>query len=565
MKKPSSCFAAALLLLPLLRAGAEDHPARPATFCNPMDLAYRFQLLPPVRREAADPTVVVFRNEYWLFPSKSGGYWHSPDCLHWFFVACTSLPEENYAPTVEVVNGKLLWTAGGVAGIFTTDDPSQDRWTHVASEKIGGDPDIFKSTEGRLYLYTGCSDTYPINGVELDRNTFLPIGKPVPLIAGNQADHGWEAVKKRAWFEGSWMNEHDGIFYLQYASPGTEIREYGDGVYTAKAPLGPFTFAPYSPFSYKPTGFATGAGHSSTFKDLSDRYWHVCTVTISVRHTFERRLALYPSGFTSDGQLYCNTYMGDYPQYAPAVPGDHAGNRSPGWMLLSYRKPAEASSTLANHPVTMAFDENIRDWWSAATGDKGEWLKVDLGKPCRIEAIQTNFADQDAQAFGILKNDGYSYTIETSADQKAWKMCVDRSGELRDSPHEYIQLPAPVTARYVRITNVHSPADSKFSISGFRIFGNGLGTVPAMVDGMTATRSATDPRLATITWNPVKNADFYIVRYGLAPDRLFTNYQVYDGTMLNLNALNRGVSYVVTVDAVNDSGVTRGLRTVPLP
>jgi hypothetical protein len=48
-----------------------------------MDLPYRFQLTPPVRREAADPTMAVYKNEYWLFPLKSGGYWHSPDGLHW--------------------------------------------------------------------------------------------------------------------------------------------------------------------------------------------------------------------------------------------------------------------------------------------------------------------------------------------------------------------------------------------------------------------------------------------------------------------------------------------------
>jgi len=121
-----------------------------------------------------------------------------------------------------------------------------------------------------------------------------------------------------------------------------------------------------------------------------------------------------------------------------------------------------------------------------------------------------------------------------------------------------------VTARYVRLTNVHCPAEAKLSVSGFRIFGNGLGTPPAMVEGVTATRDA-DPRKATVSWSPVKNADFYIVRYGLAPDRLFSNYQVYQATSMSLNALNAAVSYAVTVDAVNDSGVTQGTQTVPLP
>jgi hypothetical protein len=36
---------------------------RPATFCNPLDLDYRFQLDEPTRREAADPAVVFFDHE----------------------------------------------------------------------------------------------------------------------------------------------------------------------------------------------------------------------------------------------------------------------------------------------------------------------------------------------------------------------------------------------------------------------------------------------------------------------------------------------------------------------
>jgi xylan 1,4-beta-xylosidase len=556
----------ALTCVCLLHMAVAVEPAtRPPTFCNPLDLPYRFGLKPPAVRTAADPTVVVYHHEYWLFPSKSGGYWHSPDLLHWSFVVCKSLPVEGWAPTAEVLNGKLIWTTTGAGAIFATDDPLDgDKWVQVAEETTPQDPDLFVSKDGHLYFYSGCSASAPILGGELDSKTLLPLAPPAPMIAADPQNHGWEATKSSDFFEGPWMNEHEGTFYLQYAAPGTERREYGDGVYTSKSPLGPWTFAPYSPFSYKPTGFVTGTGHSSTFQDLSGEYWHVTTATISVREPFERRLALFPAGFTLDGQLYCNTYLGDYPQYAPTVPGDHVTGRSPGWMLLSYKKPAQASSTLAKHPVADAFDENIRTWWSAATGHKGEWLQVDLGKICRLEAIQINFADQDAQATGFLQNDGYSYTIETSANGTAWTPCVDKSPAPLDTPHAYVQLPAPVKARYLRITNVHSPADSKFSISGFRVFGNGLGAPPPAVEGITATRAA-DARLGTVSWNAVEGADFYIVRYGVAAAKLFTNYQVYDGTTLSLNALNRGVSYVVTVDAVNDSGVTPGRQVVSLP
>src|SRR5258708_14127531 len=48
--------------------------AQPSTFCNPLNLPYRFSLESPSRREAAaDPTIVRWNNEYWRFASKSGG------------------------------------------------------------------------------------------------------------------------------------------------------------------------------------------------------------------------------------------------------------------------------------------------------------------------------------------------------------------------------------------------------------------------------------------------------------------------------------------------------------
>jgi hypothetical protein len=542
-----------------------DEGSRRPTFCNPMDLPYRFQLKQPIRREAADPTMAVYKNEYWLFPSKSGGYWHSPDCLHWTYVSSTTLPIETYAPTVEIVDGRMLWTAYNCKGIWANDDPAKDNWKKVSDVKIPGDPDLFLSQDKRLYLYGGCSNKRPITGVELDIHTLQPMGKPVDCIASDIANRGWENLRgPHPWIEGAWMTEHKGTFYLQYAAPGTDVDNYGDGVFTSSNALGPFVYAPYSPFSFKPTGFARGAGHSSTFQDLAGNYWHIATATISVRHEFERRLSLFPAGFTSDGQLYCNTYLGDYPQYPPGTIVDPK-NPTPDWMLLSYKKKAEASSTLdPKHAVENAFDENMHHWWSAQTGNKGEWLKVDLGKPCRIEAIQTNFMDQDAQAIGMLQGDAYQYVIEVSNDGATWTPCIDKSQNTIDAPHDYVQLPAPVTARYVRLTNVHCPAGSKLSISGFRVFGNGLGSPPDAVGDVKGIRSSTDPRQATVSWAPVKNANFYIVRYGIAPNKLFSNYQIYSGNEMTLNALNVGVSYWLTVDAMNDSGVTRGPAAVAM-
>jgi hypothetical protein len=545
------------------------------TFCNPLDLDYRFQLTKPSRREAADPLVVLYHNEYWIFASKSGGYWHSPDFKNWIYAATTNLPIEDYSPAAAVIGGQLYYTAFNTRAIYRADDPGAGTWSKVGDLKPYRDPDLFQDDDGRVYVYYGCGPGGGINVVELDPATgFKEIGQPVSCLKCDEQQRGWEVrgeennggmwqgkITEVPWVEGAWMTRHDGKYYLQYAAPGAQFRSYADGVFAGDTPAGPFTYAPYSPFSHKPTGFAAGAGHGGTFQDKLGHWWHITTMTISARHQFERRLGVYPVNFLPDGQMVCDTRLGDYPQWLPGTKESAAGKNATGWMLLSYGKKAEASSTRDGFPVANAFDENIRTWWCARSGKANEWLKVDLGKICRLNAMQINFADEGSQALGKLRDDPYQYVIEVSPDGSKWEKILDRSGNHGDSPHDYAQLEQPVKARYARLVNVHCPAGTLFSVSGFRIFGSGLGRPPAAVMTVAVRPNPADARKATVSWTPGKGAEFYIVRYGIAPDRMFNNYQIYQGTTANINALNRNTSYYFTVDAVNGSGVTE-TRTI---
>ena len=104
-----------LLLVALAAALASNlthAAAAPSTFCNPININYRFSKVKPSHREAADPTMVMHNSTYWLFASKSGGYWHSTDMNDWKLVIPTGLPIEDYAPMVVVLeNGKFYYTA----------------------------------------------------------------------------------------------------------------------------------------------------------------------------------------------------------------------------------------------------------------------------------------------------------------------------------------------------------------------------------------------------------------------------------------------------------------------
>jgi hypothetical protein len=395
------------------------------------------------------------------------------------------------------------------------------------------DPDLFVDDDGRLYFYYGCSNVNPIYGVELDTKTLNPIGKPVVLFNSNRKIYGWERAgdynEKPAnpWIEGAWMTKANGKYYLQYAAPGTEFKSYCDAIYISDQPLGPYTPAGHNPFSYKPEGFIAGAGHGSTFRDRYGNYWHIGTMTISQKHMFERRLGLFPAFFDEDGVFYTYTGFGDFPLRVPDCKMNNPEDYFPGWMLLSYNKPVEVSSEQDGHPKSFATDEEIRTFWSAKTGNKGEWITLDLEKECLLNAIQINFAENETKIQGRNRDIFYQYLLECSSDNLTWTTLVDKTTNRSDVPHDYTELSKPIKARFVRLTNYRVP-DGTFALAGLRIFGSGSGEAPAPVKKVKAERQKDDRCVVKLSWNKIPGAMGYNVRYGSAKGKLYHNYQVYD-------------------------------------
>ena len=545
--------------------------SRQTTICNPLNLSYRFCLDKPSRREAADPAIVLFKGGYWLFASKSGGYWHSNDLISWEFIACTDLPVEDYAPAVVVMKDTLYFMASGAAPvkIYKSSDPGSGKWQIATSTFPIGmtDPDLFLDEDGRLYFYYGCSNEKPIYGIELDVKSFQPKGTPVVCFNSNKAENGWEQkgdynnLPERPWIEGAWMTKHEGKYYLQYAGPGTEYKSYSDGLYVSDQPLGPFKLAEHNPISLKPEGFIAGAGHSCTFQDKYGNYWHVVTMTISQKHMFERRLGLFPMFFDKDGVLYTYTGFGDFPYNIPKRKISSPDELFPNWMLLSYNKPIEVSSEMADHPKRLAADEEIRTYWSAQTGNKGEWIGIDLQKECVVNAVQLNFAENQTTLNGRNPNIYYQYLLEYSNDHRTWYLLSDKTQNKTDVPHDYIQLSAPVKARYLRLTNYHVP-DGTFALSGLRVFGNGQGNSPGEVRKLTADRTQSDRREVKLQWDIVKNAVGYNIRYGIQADKLYHTFQVIGKNSLKIRSLNSTQKYYFTIDSFNENGVHKGLRVI---
>ncbi|MEJ2614782.1 MAG: family 43 glycosylhydrolase [Ignavibacteriaceae bacterium] len=540
------------------------------TVCNPVNLNYRFCLDKPSRREAADPTMIKFKNEYYLFASKSGGYWHSKDLINWDLITTEDLPLEDYAPTAAVWNDTIYFMASSDKPvIYKTGDLKSGKWEIVnPAFPIGMvDPCLFFDDDGRLYFYYGCSNVNPIYAVELDPKTFNPIGKPRALFNSHKDKYGWERSgdyndkTNNPWIEGSWMTKHNGKYYLQYAAPGTEFKSYCDGLYVSDKPLGDFTPAQNNPCSSKPEGFIAGAGHSSTFQDKYGNYWHISTMSISQKHMFERRLGLFPMFFDKDGELYTYTGSGDFPFKIPEKKISGPDELSTHWMLLSYKKPVEVSSELPDHPKEYAADENVRNYWSAKTGNKGEWISIDLQKECRINAVQINFAENETEIYGRSPDIYYQYLLEYSADNKKWFTLADKIKNKSDVPHDYIELQNPVKARYIRLTNYHIPGGT-FAVSGLRIFGNGGGTIPSKIQNLNIVRSVTDRCIVNLKWDQISDAAGFNIRYGTQKDKLYHNYEVLGADSVTIRSLNSLSRYYFTIDVFNENGINKGNKII---
>ena len=569
--------------------------------CNPLNIPYQFQHYnKQASREAADPTLVYFKGSYYLFASMSGGFYYSDDMLHWQWHENRSLTPFRYAPDVRQVNDWLIFSSSdrGPSEIYRTKDPLSDQFEKLSEPFPFWDPDTFQDDDGRVYFYWGCDNKKPIYGQEFDPETMTPASDRKELISGHPEKFGWErpdypgkpkekgkealslrlyhlAMKisgsdSKPFIEGAFMTKHSGRYYLQYAAPGTEFATYCDGVYTGDSPLGPFEAQTHNPFSSKPGGFITGAGHGSTIEDQYGNLWHASTMRISVNTNFERRLGLFPAGFDKDGILFCNQNFADYPLEIPEGKFDPM-QITPKWMLLSYQKSAEVSSSKEGHGAELALNEDIRTCW-CAEGSAGEWYCLDLEEEYPVYFIQINFADVNVPMLDVdksLRSNVYTsnryidpdpdmrtrWLMEGSTDGKTWFVIADKRNAETNLPHDYVETDG-MKMRYIRITAEKLPYDEPLALSGLRVFGTGYSEKPEKVTALTSLRS--DPMTAALKWKSSERAIGYNVRYGTAPDKLYSSHMVYGQTEVLLTMLAADQEYCAAVDAFGEGGITAG-------
>ncbi|WP_238902905.1 family 43 glycosylhydrolase [Clostridium sp. YIM B02506] len=589
-------------------------------FCNPVNIDYRYQFNKSmqsygeleVAREAADPSMILFKGKYYIFASMTLGVWVSEDMANWEnYRLPDELPLYDYAPDARVIGDYVYFCAskrGEICDFYRTKDILNGPYEKINGSFDFWDPNMFLDDDGRLYFYWGCTNITPLFGVELDPVTLIPVGEQKELIFGDVYSKGYERIgedntvfpvvgeeletrfqeflklkgvdanslspqmlsmlrgflSSAPYIEGAWMDKYNGKYYLQYACNGTQYNVYADGVYVSDSPLGPFTLAKNNPYSYKPGGFLPGAGHGSTMWDIYKNLWHTATMRISVNHSFERRVGIWPAGFDADGDLFCNQRYGDWPLNVEKGLVDPW--RNPEWYLLSYKKIMTASSNEEGKEPEKAADENVQSWWRAASSKQGEWLQMDLGKEYDVRAIQINFADDKieipvpgevrgtTQARYIDEaNHVTRWILEGSLDGKEYFTVEDKSQVNTNLPHDLVVNENGWKARFLKLTIFEIPYNQKACISGLRVFGIGYDEKPTVPE-FSAIRVSDIDMDVTIKEN---GAAGYNILWGHAPDKLYHNYMVF-GTEKRVGALVKDEKYYVRVDAFNESGITEG-------
>ena len=156
-----------LVLLLCLANFLSAQDMRMDTYCNPLNIDYTYMIYNSDKsisyRSGADPAVVEFRGEYYMFVTRSHGYWRSRDLLNWEFVrpGRNWYPQGCNAPAAHNYKDSVLYVTGDPSGsmsILYTDNPASGNWEAVPAILHNlQDPDLFIDDDGRI-----CSGVLPM-------------------------------------------------------------------------------------------------------------------------------------------------------------------------------------------------------------------------------------------------------------------------------------------------------------------------------------------------------------------------------------------------------------------
>jgi len=243
----------------------------------------------------ADPEVVVYGKEYWIYPTYSAPYeeqvffdaFSSKDLKHWEkhhdvldTAAVKWAKRAMWAPAVLQKDGKYYFFFGandvhqgevggiGVAVADKPEGPYKDLLGKpLISDIVNGaqpiDQFVFKDKDGSYYMYYG--GWGHCNVVKL-KNDFTGIE---PFADGTL----YKEITPKGYVEGPYMLYRNGYYYFMWSEGGWTGPDYKVAYAMSKSPFGPFkrlaTVLQQDPAT------ATGAGHHSVIHSASDDKYYI--------------------------------------------------------------------------------------------------------------------------------------------------------------------------------------------------------------------------------------------------------------------------------------------------
>ena len=165
-------------------------------FCNPLNVNYRYQFNADPRqhgslqicREAADPSMILFKNRYYIFASMTLGVWVSDDLTNWENHRLPeSLPLYDYAPDVRVLGEWVYFCASNRehnCDRWRTKDVIQHRHT-FSRRMLGRKTEFFQIIAERLrHIVLG---KHHVKMIVRRRVGHIAAGQENPAQIGNTA------------------------------------------------------------------------------------------------------------------------------------------------------------------------------------------------------------------------------------------------------------------------------------------------------------------------------------------------------------------------------------------
>jgi len=126
----------------------------------------------------------------------------------------------------------------------------------------------------------------------------------------------------------------------------------------------------------------------------------------------------------------------------------------------AFNKPTQASSEADSHAGLFANDRDAKTYWSARSGQKGEWLRIDLENSFSIAKVKLRFP--------IEKNGTYS--LQISADGNIWTVLNgEKKLNIEEKSSEYI-ISTMTKGRFLRVLFSDMPEGQKAAISEIEIY-----------------------------------------------------------------------------------------------